>query len=143
MFLPGQKVVCVDDVFPDAIKKYYWKLPVKGVTYTVRDLVPGIDPCGAPGEMCVYLVELLNPCSDKPPYPERGFKAERFRPLETDDETAGATAEVTEELPAVLATAARPPRNRNANSGHGGSPRAAPGRARQHRRPAHQPCWRR
>src|ERR1035441_2013160 len=34
MFLPRQKVVCVDDVFPEAIKKFYWKLPVKGVTYT-------------------------------------------------------------------------------------------------------------
>jgi hypothetical protein len=87
MYLPGQKVVCVDDAFPDAVKKFYWKLPVKGVTYTVRDLVPGIDVNGELGEMCVYLVELINPCSDAPPYPERGFKAERFRPLETDDET--------------------------------------------------------
>ena len=78
MFLPGQKVVCVNDVFPDAIKKFYWKLPVRGVTYTIRDLVPGIDPVGEAGEMCVYLVELINPCSDMPPYPERGFKAERF-----------------------------------------------------------------
>ena len=87
MFLPGQKVVCVNDVFPAAIKKFYWKLPVHGVTYTIRELLPGIDTRGEPGEMCVYLVELLNPCSDKPPYPERGFKAERFRPLETDTET--------------------------------------------------------
>jgi hypothetical protein len=102
MFLPGQKVVCVDDVFPEAIKRFYWKLPVKGVTYTIRDLVPGIDPAGAPGEMCVYLTELLNPCSDKPPYPERGFKAERFRPLETDDETQSDTDDVTEEMPAFL-----------------------------------------
>ena len=87
MFLPGQKVVCVNDVFPAAIKKFYWKLPVHGVTYTIRELLPGIDTRGEPDEMCVYLVELLNPCSDKPPYPERGFKAERFRPLETDTET--------------------------------------------------------
>jgi hypothetical protein len=32
--------------------------------------------------MCVYLVELINPCSDTSPYPERGFKAERFRELD-------------------------------------------------------------
>ena len=94
MFLPGQKVVCVDDVFPDAIKRFYWKLPIKGVTYTVRDLIPGIDPRGEPGEMCVYLVELINPCSDKPPYPERGFRAERFRPLETEDEAQFQTDDV-------------------------------------------------
>ena len=100
MFLPGQKVVCVDDVFPDAIKKFYWKLPVKGVMYRIRDLVPGIDPTGAPGEMCVYLVELINPCSDRSPYPERGFRAERFRPLESDTETDQQTDDVPEEVPA-------------------------------------------
>jgi hypothetical protein len=102
MFLPGEKVVCVDDVFPEAIKKFYWKLPVKGVTYTIRDLVPGIDPAGEPGEMCVYLVELLNPCSDKPPYPERGFKAERFRPLETDTETESRLDDVPDEIPEIV-----------------------------------------
>jgi len=99
MFLPRQKVVCVDDVFPEAIKKFYWKLPVKGVTYTIRDLVPGVDIGGEGGEMCTYLVELINPCSDAPPYPERGFKAERFRPLETDTEIESQTDDVTEEVP--------------------------------------------
>ena len=106
MYLPGQKVVCVDDVFPAGIQEFYWKLPVKGVTYTVRDLIPGIDTNGEPGEMCVYLVEMINPCSDKPPYPERGFKAERFRPLETDTETdtetESETGDVPEEVPAFL-----------------------------------------
>ncbi len=102
MYLPGQKVVCVDDVFPSGIQKYYWKLPVKGVTYTVRDLIPGIDPSGEPGEMCVYLTELINPCSDMPPYPERGFKAERFRPLETDTETESETDDITEEAPVFI-----------------------------------------
>lgn len=102
MFLPGQKVVCVDDVFPATIKRFYWKLPVQGVTYTIRDLVPGIDPSGAPGEMCVYLVELINPCSDKPPYPERGFRAERFRPLETDTEIESVTEETPAEVPVIV-----------------------------------------
>jgi hypothetical protein len=59
MFLPGQKVVCVDDSFPEEIKKFYWKLPINGVIYTIRDLVPGCDVTGADGEMCVYLVEVL------------------------------------------------------------------------------------
>ena len=103
MFLPGQKVVCVNDVFPEGIKKFYWKLPVSGVTYKVRDILPGIDPTGEPGEVCVYLVELINPCSDKPPYPERGFRADRFRPLETDDETEESTDDVPEEIPEEMA----------------------------------------
>ncbi len=99
MFLTGEKVVYVDDVFSDAIKKFYWKLPVNGVTYTIRDLIPGIDPSGESGEMCVYLVELINPCSDKPPYPERGFKAERFRPLQGDTATDSRLDDVPEEVP--------------------------------------------
>ena len=103
MFLPGQRVVCVDDVFPDAIKRFYWKLPVKGVTYMVRDLLPGVAPSGDMGEVCVYLVELINPCSDTPPYPERGFKAERFAPLQTDTETESRTVEVPEEVPVEVA----------------------------------------
>ena len=49
MFLPGEKVVCVNDVFPEGIKKFYWKLPVKGVTYTIRDLVPGHRSDGRAG----------------------------------------------------------------------------------------------
>ncbi len=102
MYLPGQKVVCVDDVFAEAVKKFYWKLPVKGVTYTVRDLVPGIDINGELGEMCVYLVDLINPCSDTPPYPERGFRAERFRPLETDTETNEQSDDVTEKATEYL-----------------------------------------
>lgn len=101
MYLPGQKVVCIDDVFPDEIKKFYWKLPVKGVTYTIRDLIPGIDIKGELGEMCVYLVELINPCSDTPPYPERGFKAERFAPLKEDNEEVFETADVEDEMFAI------------------------------------------
>ena len=93
----------MNDVFPEGIKKFYWKLPVKGVTYTIRDLLPGVDINGEPGEMCVYLTELLNPCSDTPPYPERGFKAERFRPLETDEETDSKRDDVPEEVPEEVA----------------------------------------
>jgi hypothetical protein len=34
--------------------------------------------------VCLYLIGLENPKSTTPPYPERGFNAERFRPLEDD-----------------------------------------------------------
>jgi hypothetical protein len=38
-----------------------------------------------------------------PPYPERGFKAERFRPLKTDTETDYQTDDVTVEMPTEVA----------------------------------------
>ena len=82
MFLTGQKVVCVDDVFHPEIAKFYTSLPVKDTVYVVRGTTVGISPRLEEGEICVYLVGLQNPCSSKPPYRERGFKAERFRPLE-------------------------------------------------------------
>jgi len=40
--------------------------------------------------------------SYKLPYPERGFKAERFRPLETDTETNQQTDDLPEEVPAEI-----------------------------------------
>lgn len=81
MFINGQKVACIDDVFSTEIKKFYAALPVKGLVYVVRGMAPGIASNRDP-EICVYLIGLQNPCSDKPPYPERGFRGDRFRPLQ-------------------------------------------------------------
>ena len=83
MFLPGQAVVCVDDAFPLGIESLYNQLPKKGNTYHIRDLVPGCDFHANPGEVAVYLTELRNPGNQLGI--ERGFKAERFTPLETDE----------------------------------------------------------
>ena len=82
MFITGQKVVCVDDRFPLGIQKFYTALPKKDVVYVVRGTTVGVGLDGTEGEICVYLVGLVNPCSNTPPHRERGFKAERFRPLE-------------------------------------------------------------
>lgn len=87
MFQTGQKVVCVDGKFDPVILKFYKEVPVEGVTYTVRGTTVGISPKGEEGELCVYVVELNNPCSEKPPHMERGFNANRFAPLEVDAET--------------------------------------------------------
>ena len=38
----GDKVVCVDDKFPPDISKLYTALPVKDVTYVVRDIRLGV-----------------------------------------------------------------------------------------------------
>ena len=52
--------------------------------YTVRDLVPGVSLQNTEGETAVYLMELVNPVNRH--NIEYGFNAERFAPLETDDE---------------------------------------------------------
>jgi hypothetical protein len=84
MFSTGQKVVCVDDKFPAWVKKLYTALPVEGVTYVVRGSTVGVSfsPAFSEGEICVYLIGLVNPKSFKAPFREFGFKAERFRPLD-------------------------------------------------------------
>jgi hypothetical protein len=82
----GQKVVCINGQFDPCIAKFYVALPVEGVVYVIRNVVMGVnpkDPTGEHGcEVCLYLVGLNNPRSSMPPFPERGFNAERFRPLE-------------------------------------------------------------
>ena len=93
----GQKVVCVDDVFPAWAHKVYTVLPIKGATYTVREVSPGrglfavIGPDGKPvpgeageraPEIRVLVVELVNPpdplCAER----ELGFRSDRFAPIE-------------------------------------------------------------
>lgn len=96
MFITGQKVVCIDGSFSQEIRKFYTALPIQDQVYVVRGTTVGVSPFGQEGEICVYLVGLINPCSSVSPYRERGFKAERFRPL---DET---TILTTEDEPEVL-----------------------------------------
>ena len=107
----GAKVVCVDDVFPGAIKEFYLALPVKGAVYTVREVTLGreklavvkdgqIVPNGASEESVtvrVLLHELVNPLD---PFnglrSELGFNAERFREIEEEhaEESREAEAEL-------------------------------------------------
>ena len=82
MFTIGQKVVCIDDKFIDAIKKLYLMLPVEGVTYVIRDLVIGQHQPGGQGDVCVLLIGLVNPKANSKAALERGFSETRFRPLE-------------------------------------------------------------
>lgn len=86
MFVPNQKVVCIDDQFPLGIEKLYNQFPVKDQIYVIRDVVPGQALSGAEGEVAVYLVGVVNPTNKVGV--ERGFNAERFAPLsyqEVDD----------------------------------------------------------
>ena len=81
IFQPGQKVVCIDDVFPPSVAEFYSAFPVKGTTYTIRGIAPAMN-LSREEDIAVYLVEIFNPCSNKPPNRERGFIPERFAPLQ-------------------------------------------------------------
>lgn len=86
MFLSNQRVVCVDGRFPLGIEKLYGELPKEGSVYTIRDIVPGIGLTGDEGEVAVYLCEIKGPLNAHGI--ERGFRAERFAPLQTTEERA-------------------------------------------------------
>lgn len=102
----GQRVVCINDTFPDFVKAIYRELPVKGNTYTIRAVFLGREKVVRGGDTAtvgLLLQELTNP-----PDPfhqgkqELGFTSERFAPLEElPDEEARAAAEAEEELELV------------------------------------------
>jgi len=91
----GDKVVCVDDKFPPDIGKLYDALPVKDTTYVVRDIRMGIN-LTMEGDVSVLLIGLVNPKADSKAGLERGFRADRFRPLQELREKQTATNTVEE-----------------------------------------------
>jgi hypothetical protein len=95
----GDKVVCVDDKFPPDISKLYDALPVKDSTYVVRDIRLGINLI-MEGDVSVLLIGLVNPKADSKAGLERGFRADRFRPLEElrNEQKAGRPEEEKREL---------------------------------------------
>lgn len=95
----GSKVVCVDDRFPPEVFIYYDCVPIKDKAYTIRGLGVGISLQGEPGEVVVYLEGMENPCSSKPPHPERGFAQWRFREIEPPK---AETEELVEERTAAV-----------------------------------------
>lgn len=98
--MKGQKVVCINDTFTDAVKAIYQQLPVKGDTYTIREVFLGREKVVKGGDSAtvgLLLEELKNP-----PDPfhrgseELGFSSERFAPLEElppEEEVFGELAE--------------------------------------------------
>jgi hypothetical protein len=92
----GDKVVCVDDKFPPDISKLYDALPVKDTTYVVRDIRLGIN-LTLEGDVSVLLIGLVNPKADSKANLERGFRADRFRPLEEMQSESSATVEKEKE----------------------------------------------
>ena len=98
-FSIGDKVVCVDDKFPPDISKLYDALPVKDSTYVVRDIRLGIN-LTMEGDVSVLLIGLVNPKADSKANLERGFRADRFRPLEElrNEKKKSASVEEKKEL---------------------------------------------
>ena len=96
--IKGQKVVCINDTFPALVRAIYQQLPVKGVTYTIREVFLGREKVVKGGDSAtvgLLLIELTNP---QDPFhqgkQELGFSSERFAPLEekTDDAEVGEEA---------------------------------------------------
>ena len=118
MFKNGQRVVCINDNFEPWVYDLYCALPKKNQIYTVRAVGVGrsnpqfivnddaqIKITGAEFDFLILLKELLNP--DDPHSSvkqELGFRAERFAPLQEDEEEeevgelAGAGADKVREL---------------------------------------------
>jgi len=83
--IKGQKVVCVNDSFPEYVRAIYRELPVKDNIYTVREVFLGREKVvkgGNSATVGLLLEELTNP---KDPFhkgeQELGFSSERFAPL--------------------------------------------------------------
>ena len=96
--IKGQRVVCVDDRFPKWIVEFFNQLPVKGSTYTIREVCLRRETMrGSDSATIALLLEELQ----NPPDPthkgneELAFKSERFAPLEE--------IEIEEEVEAGLA----------------------------------------
>ncbi len=82
----GQRVVCINDSFPQFVRALYKQLPVKNKAYTIREVFLGREKIVKGGESAtvgLLLEELTNP-----PDPfhagqqELGFSSERFAPLD-------------------------------------------------------------
>jgi hypothetical protein len=99
--IKGQRVVCINDTFNEFVKAVYKQLPVKGNTYTIREVFLGREKIVKGGDSAtvgLLLSELTNP-----PDPfhvgkqELGFSSERFAPLEEhppEEAEIGVAAEV-------------------------------------------------
>ena len=102
MFSIGQKVVCVDDDFPDEVWNCANTIPQRGRIYTIRSrrLSRSAHIPERRGWACM-LCEIVNPIL--PSGIEVAFMEWRFRPLRPDELT---TEETEEEMAEDLLVAA-------------------------------------
>ena len=99
MFNVGQKVVLVDDKWPETVKQLYLQLPVLNTVYVVRAVRVGVKADELIMDMrrvleqSLLLVGIFNPTNKLGV--EAGFAASRFRAL--DELKKGAAEENTKE----------------------------------------------
>ena len=86
MFSVGQKVVLVDDKWPDTVKQLYLQLPVLDTVYVVRAVRVGVKADELIMDMrrvlepSLLLIGIVNPANNLGV--EAGFAAHRFRALD-------------------------------------------------------------
>lgn len=86
MFSVGQKVVLVDDKWPDSVKQIYLQLPVLDTVYVVRAVRVGVKvdelimDMRRVLEQSILLIGIVNPANKLGV--EAGFAAHRFRALD-------------------------------------------------------------
>jgi hypothetical protein len=86
MFSVGQKVVLVDDKWPESVKQLYLQLPVLDTVYVVRAVRVGVKAdelimdLRRVLEPSLLLVSIINPANKLGV--EAGFAAHRFRALD-------------------------------------------------------------
>jgi hypothetical protein len=86
MFSVGQKVVLVDDKWPESVRQVYLQLPVLDTVYVVRAVRVGVKADELIMDMrrvlepSILLIGLVNPVNKLGV--EAGFAAHRFRALD-------------------------------------------------------------
>lgn len=99
MFNVGQKVVLVDDKWPESVKQLYLQLPVRDTVYVVRAVRVGVRADELIMDMrrvleqSLLLTSIYNPTNNLGV--EAGFAASRFRTL--DELKQQATEEAAKE----------------------------------------------
>lgn len=99
MFSVGQKVVLVDDKWPESVKQLYLQLPVRDTVYVVRAVRVGVRADELIMDMrrvleqSILLTSIYNPTNNLGV--EAGFAASRFRTL--DELKQQATEEAAKE----------------------------------------------
>lgn len=102
MFNVGQKVVLVDDKWPETVKELYWQLPVLNQVYVVRAVRVGVRADELIMDMrrvlesSLLLVGLYNPANNLGV--EAGFAASRFRALDELKQQAAEEAAKEDEV---------------------------------------------
>ena len=83
MFIPNQKVICIDANIPPQWWEFVHPLKQDGL-YTIRDIVRGTKGQEDMEEVAVYLHEIHNSINSHGI--ERGYSAERFAPLKEQEQ---------------------------------------------------------